>query len=135
MFNAISTSGTGLQTYHTWLDTISNNIANVNDESATSGNVFHEEYMQASANGTDADGVGTGVHVAGVTASSENGIVVQDPGNPLADANGDVRRADVNLSDQMGDMIMAQRAFQANAANISRVKDAYTAAINIGKGI
>ena len=134
MFDAISTAGTGLQTYHTWLDTISNNIANVNDEAPTNGKVFREEFLQASANGAGPDGIGTGVHVASVT-SKENGLVVQDPSNPMADANGNVRRADVNLSDQMGDMIMAQRAFQANSATIGRAKDAYEAAINIGKGI
>jgi flagellar basal-body rod protein FlgC len=135
MFDAISTAGTGLQTYHTWLDTISNNIANVNDAAPTNGNVFREEYMQASANGTGPDGAGTGVHVAGVKTSAENGIVVSDPSNPMADANGNVRRADVNLSDQMGDLIMAQRAFQANSATIGRAQEAYQAAINIGKGI
>ena len=45
-----------------------------------------------------------------------------------------MRHADVNLSEQMGDMIMAQRAFQANASMIDRAKDAYQAALNIGKG-
>ena len=62
-------------------------------------------------------------------------MLVQAPVGPAGRQRGYVRRADVNLSEQMGDMIMAQRAFQANASMIDRAKDVYTAAINIGKGM
>ena len=129
MFEAISTSGTGLQAYHTWLDIIADNVANVNDTTSTSGNVFRTHYVQVAENSG-----GDGVHVVGVTAQKNNGVVQPDPDNPLADSQGEVRHADVNLSEQMGDMIMAQRAFQANASMIDRAKDAYQAALNIGKG-
>jgi flagellar basal-body rod protein FlgC len=135
VFDAINTSGTGLQTYHTWLDVIANNIANVNDETTTDGQVFRTQYVRVQALPAGADGAGTGVEVAALPESTENGEVVQDPTDPLADANGNVRRADVDLSAQMGDMIMAQRAFQANAASVDRAKDMYEAAINIGKGV
>jgi flagellar basal-body rod protein FlgC len=130
MFDAISTSATGLQSYHTWLDVIADNVANVNDTTSPSGNVFRTHYVQvAENNGED------GVHVASVSNETNNGELEQDPTNPLADSQGYVRRADVNLSEQMGDMIMAQRAFQANASMIDRAKDAYQAALNIGKGV
>jgi flagellar basal-body rod protein FlgC len=135
VFDAISTSGTGLQTYHTWLDTIANNIANVNDETTTDGQVFRTQYVRLEALPAGSDGVGSGVEVAALQDSGENGVLVQAPTDPLADANGYVRRADVDLSEQMGDMIMAQRAFQANAASVDRAKDMYEAAINIGKNI
>lgn len=130
MFDAIGTAGTGLQTYHTWLDVIANNIANVNDTSAPSGKVFQEHFVQAKEIGS-----GQGVTVGTVTQQAGNGDLVSDPTNPLADGNGFVRRSDVNLSEQMGDMIAAQRAFQANASVVERAKDVYEAAIGIGKGI
>ena len=130
MFDAISTSATGLDTYRSWLDVIADNVANVNDTTSPSGNVFRTHYMQvAENNGAD------GVHVASVTEQANNGVLQQDPGNPIADSQGYIRHADVNLSEQMGDMIMAQRAFQANASMIDRAKDAYQAALNIGKGV
>jgi flagellar basal-body rod protein FlgC len=34
----------------------------------------------------------------------------------------------------MGDMIIAQRAYQANASVVDRAKETYEAAMNIGKG-
>jgi flagellar basal-body rod protein FlgC len=135
MFDAIATAGSGLSTYRTWLDTIANNIANMNDTAPTSGTVFRTQYVQASAVGNGSPGSGNGVAVTGLTQSSTNGVVVQDPTNPIADAAGNVLHTDVNLSDQMGEMIAAQRAFQANASVVDRAKDTYEAALSIGKGM
>jgi flagellar basal-body rod protein FlgC len=135
MFSAIGTAGTGLNTMQTWLDAIANNIANVNDTAPTSGKAFQAQYVQAGEIGPGATGVGQGVEVAGMQGSSAQGILTQDPTNPLADAKGYVRRPDIDMSQQMGDMIMAQRGLQANASVIDRAKEAYEAAINIGKGM
>jgi flagellar basal-body rod protein FlgC len=137
MFDAISTAGTGLQTYHTWLDVIADNIANVNDTAGPNGNVFRTHYVDVQSNGSglNSDGAGDGVHIASIVQQKENGILTQDPTNPRADSQGYVRRADVDLSEQMGEMIMAQRAFQANASVVDRAKQAYEAALNIGKGV
>jgi flagellar basal-body rod protein FlgC len=135
MFNAIDTSGTGLTTYRTWLDAIANNIANVNDVAPTNGTVFRAQYVQAAADGAGPDGIGTGVHVSGIAEGSAQGIVTNDPDNPLADANGNVLRPDIDMADQMGALIMTQRAFQANANVVDRSKDVYESAIAIGKGL
>jgi flagellar basal-body rod protein FlgC len=132
MFNAIGTAGTGLQTYHTWLDAIANNIANMNDTAPSNGQVFREEFVQIGTIGGGPDGTGEGVAVTGIK-DGPNGQLVSDPSNPIADSQGYVRRADVNLNEQMGDMIMAQRAFQANASVIDQAKEAYQAALAIGK--
>lgn len=130
MFNSIDTAGTGLTTYHTWIDTIANNIANVNDTAPTNGQVFQQRYVQAQ----ELDGH-DGVTVTNVEAEAGNGDVVYDPNNPIADGKGMVRRANVNLGEQLGDMIAAQRAFQANANVVDRAKQVYEAAIAIGKGV
>ena len=134
MYDAINTAGSGLQTYHTWLDVIANNIANVNDTSAPNGKVFTEHYLQAGEI-PGAGGIGQGVRPTEVGAKPGDGELVEDPDSPYADAQGYVRRTDVDLSAQMGDMIAAQRAFQANADVVDRAKDVYEAAIGIGKGI
>lgn len=135
MFNSIDTSWTGLATYQTWLNVIADNIANVNDESPTSGPAFQAEFVQAQAKPAGPDGVGGGVEVVGFPKSSAQGQVSYDPDNPIADANGMVRRPDIDMSQQMGNLIMAQRAFQANASAVSRSTDMYKSAIDIGKGI
>ncbi|MGN6609635.1 MAG: flagellar basal body rod protein FlgC [Jatrophihabitans sp.] len=135
MFDAIDTSGTGLTTYRTWLDAIANNIANVNDVAPTNGKVFQAQYVQATANDAGPDGVGTGVHVSNIEYGSAQGLLAYDPSNPLADKDGNVLRPDVDMEDQMGSLIMSQRAFQANANVVDRSKDVYESAIAIGKGL
>jgi flagellar basal-body rod protein FlgC len=135
MYDAISTAGTGLSAYQTWVDSVANNIANINDVRPTSQQAFQAQFVQAQAVGPGADGIGQGVAISGAGYSSAQGIVTYDPENPLADAQGNVRLPDVDLSQQMGDLIMAQRALQANATVVDRAKDAYEAAIAIGKGM
>jgi flagellar basal-body rod protein FlgC len=134
MFDAVSTAGTGLQAYHTWLDSIADNIANVNDVAPTSGQAFEQQYVQTSEI-QGANGIGAGVAVTSLSSETGPGIEVQDPTNPLADANGYVLHANVDLSQQMGNMIMAQRAFQANAEVVTNAKQTYQSAIDIGKGM
>lgn len=135
MFNAISTAATGINVMQTWIDAVGNNIANVNDISPTSGRAFQATYVQAQALPTGANGVGGGVAVSALPQGSAAGILTYDPTSPVADATGYVRRADIDMSQQMGDLIMAQRAYQANATVVTRAKDMYESGIAIGKGI
>ncbi len=135
MFNAINTAGTGLTAYRTWIDVIANNIANVNDESPTSTPAFEAQYVQAQPAAEGANGLGSGVEVTDLPRSGSPGLSVYEPNSPLADNNGMVRRPDIDMSEQMGNLIVAQRAFQANANVVERAKDVYEAGIAIGKGM
>lgn len=126
-FDAIGIAGTALDVHRQWLDAISDNIANMNDVTSTSGNAFQARYIDAQAGPGD-----SGVYVAGSELGSAAGIVEYDPTNPLADANGDVRTPDIDLGDQMSSLIMAQRGYQANADVITQAKTMYEAAIQIG---
>ena len=44
-----------------------------------------------------------------------------------------MRYPDIDMASQMTQLIMAQRGYQANAAVVDRAKDAYTAALQIGR--
>jgi flagellar basal-body rod protein FlgC len=133
IFSAISTSGTGLSTFRTWIDVIANNMANINTVKPTSGAAFQAQYVQAQEVSGATDGVGAGVGVTALPLSSAAGRLTYQPDNPLADAKGYVRLPDIDMGEQMGNLIMAQRAFQANAAVVDRARETYLDAINIGK--
>jgi flagellar basal-body rod protein FlgC len=45
-----------------------------------------------------------------------------------------VRLPDIDLGEQMASMILAQRGYQANVANLDRVRATYQAAIAMGRG-
>ena len=133
IFDAMNISGTGLSTFRTWLDALANNIANVNTARPTSGSAFQATYVQAQEIPGAADGSGGGVQADTRGKGSAIGRLTYDPSNPLADKRGYVRMPDIDMGEQMGNLIMAQRAFEANAAVVDRAKETYQAAINIGK--
>ena len=129
IFGAIGIAGTGLTVYRKWLDAVSDNIANIDNVSRTSENAFQARYVVAQ----EAQD-GNGAQVGGIAYGSAEGKLSYEPDNPLADSEGYVRRPDIDLGSQMAQMIMAQRAYQANLSVVDRARDSYTAAINLGKG-
>ena len=132
IFSAIGIAGTGVTVYRKWLDAIADNVANMNDAESTSGQVFRARYVQARA--VDYGTGEGGVAVAGTALGNAKGRLVYEPENPLADREGYVKYPDIDLGSQMTQMIMAQRGYQANLTVVDRAKDAYQAAIQIGKG-
>lgn len=128
IFSAIGIAGTGMTAHRTWLDAISNNLANINTVRGTGESAFQANYVAAQASAAD-----DGVEVTGIELGSAEGRIVYEPDHPLADAEGYVRYPDIDLSEQMTSMIMAQRGYQANAAVVERATEAYQAALQIGK--
>jgi flagellar basal-body rod protein FlgC len=136
IFGAINTAGSGLTTYRTWLDAVSDNVANINDMVPGDQPSFQERFVNAvekpDANG-NTNGIGSGVQVAGIRFGDTEGRKAFQPDSPLADAQGYVKYPDIDLGEQMAQMMVAQRAYQANLATIDRAKDAYQAALELGK--
>jgi flagellar basal-body rod protein FlgC len=126
--DAIGIAGSALTVHRKWLDAVSDNLANMNTVSATSGNAFQARYLIAQ------EGQGnSGVYVAGTSLGDPEGRLVYEPEHPLADENGYVRYPDIDMAAQMGQLILAQRGYQANAAVVDRAKDIYQAALQIGR--
>jgi len=128
IFDSIGIASTGATVYRKWLDAVSDNISNMNDAVSPSAAAFQQRYVIAQP-ASD----GNGVQVGGITLGSKTGRVVYEPDNPLADKDGNVRYPDIDLSDQMGQLIMAQRGYQANLSVVDRAKDAYQAALQLGR--
>ena len=128
IFDAIGIAGTGVTVNRKWMDAVSDNLANINTATRTSDDAFAARYVVAAEAG---DGKGT--QVAGIVTGSTEGRRVYEPSNPLADAQGYVKYPDIDMSTQMTSLIMAQRAYQANLSVIDRAKDAYQAALQLGK--
>lgn len=126
-FAALDIAGSSLGMHQTWLDALANNIANVNTSTTTDGEAFKAQLVVARAR---EDG---GVEVAAIEESAGEGILVHDPDDPLADADGYVRRPDFELADQMSDLIMAQRGYQASVQVTRFAQSSYDAALQIGR--
>ena len=132
MFDSLNISGSGLLAHRKWLDAVSDNIANINTVSAPGEDAFQERMIVAEAV-QYGSGEG-GVRVAKAEFGSAEGRRVHEPDHPLADAEGYVKYPDIDLGDQMSQMIMAQRGYQANLAVVERATNMYQAALQLGKG-
>lgn len=136
IFSALSTSSSGLHVFRTWMDAVSGNIANIDTVKSTSQTAFQASTPIASAidyGASGTAGVSGGSQIVGMAHSDPNGRLVYEPDHPLADAQGYVRYPDVDLGDQMTQMMMAERGYQANLAAIDRIHDAYQQALQIGR--
>jgi flagellar basal-body rod protein FlgC len=126
-FDLLRIAGSSMGMHQTWLDTLANNIANINTVTSTDQSAFQAQMLIVRAV------PGGGVEVAGIAQSDPEGRVVSDPGNPLADADGNVRAPDTDLASQMTQLVMAQRGFQAAVQVTKDAQETYASALEIGR--
>ena len=126
-FGSIGVSASALRVFRTWMDSVSDNVANINTARSTDDAAFQARYVVASAVPTG------GVVVRGIEHGDVEGRLVHDPDHPLADEDGMVRFPDIDLGDQMTQLMIAQRGYQANLAVVDRARDSYLQALRIGQ--
>jgi flagellar basal-body rod protein FlgC len=131
-FDSLRIAGSGLYSHRKWMDAVSDNIANINTVNTPGENAFQERMVVAEA--VDYGSGQGGVRVAGMSLGSGEGRLVYEPDHELADADGYVRYPDIDLGEQMTQLLMAQRGYQANLATIERATNAYQSALQLGKG-
>lgn len=125
-FDALQIANSSLGAHQVWLDALAGNIANVNTMRSTDEAAFQSTYVVFEATETG------GVEVAGYAASDPEGRMVHDPNHTLADEDGYVRAPELDMSAQMGQLVMAQRGFQASVTSTKTAQDTYNAALQIG---
>jgi flagellar basal-body rod protein FlgC len=131
-FDAVRIAGSGLYANRKWMDAVSDNIANINTVNAPGDDAFQERMVLAEA--VDYGSGQGGVRVAATPRGSTEGRLVYEPDHPLADEGGYVKYPDIDLGEQMTQMMMAQRSYQANLATVERATTAYQQALQLGKG-
>jgi len=131
-FDTLRIGGSSLFVHRKWMDAVADNMANINTVNAPGEDAFQERMVVAEAV-QYGSGQG-GVRVAGTELGSAEGRMVYEPNNPLADDEGYVRYPDIDLGDQMTQLLMAQRGYQANLATIRSATEAYQQALQLGKG-
>jgi len=133
MFSSLQVSASGMDVYKTWIDAISDNVANVNTITSTDEPAFRERLVFAESVGGEAGTVGDGARVSAIRLGDAEGRLRYEPDHPLADENGYVRTPDMDLETQMTSLIVAQRSYQANVTVFERARDAYQRALEIGR--
>ena len=132
MFEALKIANSGLYVQRKWMDAVSDNLANLNTVSRTSEDAFRARYIDAVA--VDYGTGEGGTAVRGVEFGDPEGRLVYQPDHPLADEEGYVRYPDIDMGDQMVNLMMSQRGYQANLATVDRARESYMSALQLGKG-
>ncbi len=132
MFNSLNIAMSGAIVSRTWMDAIADNVANVNTVRPPGEEPFRARLVVAESV-ESVDGGPGGVRVNSIVVAEGEPGLVYDPNNPLADENGLVTQPLVDLGQQMSDLVLASRTYEANLSVIDRVRDTYMAALRIGR--
>ena len=138
-FKIFDIAGSGLSAQSVRLNTVASNLANADSVSGDPSTVYKarhpvfqaiQQQMQgASDMGTQSEAT---VRVAGIVESQAAPQMRYDPGNPLANAQGNVYAPNVNVIEEMTDMISASRAYQDNVEVLNTSKDLMLATLKLG---
>jgi flagellar basal-body rod protein FlgC len=119
------------------LDVITQNIANANTTRGLDGKVYRrqevcfESALSAVEGGDDRSG--SGPRVSLIRKDMSPGRMVFQPGHPHADGNGMVEMPNVSIHEEMADMIVASRSFEANLAVLKNSRQLASMTLAIGK--
>lgn len=140
---AMKLSASGLTAQRTWMNVISANLANVGTTRTESGKPYERRtaIVEAVAAPEDFDRVLDdvvqeelqAVRVAGIVPDGRDFKEVYDPGHPDANQNGVVTMPNISAVEEMANMVIASRSYEANLAALNNAKQMALKAIEIGK--
>ncbi|QAT41633.1 flagellar basal body rod protein FlgC [Clostridium sp. JN-9] len=140
-FDTLRISASGLSAERLRMDTVASNIANVNTTRGENGQpyrrkiaVFQENLANAMNPETSKyDNKMMGVKAVGIAEDQSPFRRVYDPSNPDAGRDGYVNMPNVNILNEMADMMVATRSYEANVNAVNSEKSMFSKALEIGR--
>ncbi|HTC54668.1 MAG TPA: flagellar basal body rod protein FlgC [Steroidobacteraceae bacterium] len=139
-FKIFDIAGSGLSAQSVRLNTVASNLANADSVSGDPATVYKARHPIFQAVQQQIQGASSldnqseaAVRVSGIMESQAAPQMRYDPGNPLANAQGNVYAPNVNVIEEMTDMISASRAYQDNVEVMNTSKDLMLATLKLGQ--
>lgn len=142
--DSMNISASALTATRLRMDTVAENISNINTTRTASGDpyrrkyvVFQEiessqskfaKYFNRAYHASDG-----GVRVAYIGEDQSDFKLDYDPSHPDADEDGYVRKPNVEVVQEMVDMMSAYRAYEANITALNTYKDMAVKTLELGK--
>ena len=114
-FGPIDMAISGMKAQGKNMEVISSNVANIRTTNAGSGQPYRRLEVKLKA-----DKETGGVDVEKITQDMSDFTKMLDPSNPDADSDGYVLLPNIDLPNEMINLTIATRAYQANAAVLKR---------------
>ncbi|MBF0276232.1 MAG: flagellar basal body rod protein FlgC [SAR324 cluster bacterium] len=141
--SSVSVSGMTAQRHR--VTTISENIANAETTRTPQGGpyrrrevifaavsndrTFEQELLEQDRSLSDA----TEVKVVGIVQDNRSPVLKYDPGHPDANEEGYVEMPNINTMEEMANLMVASRSYEANVAAFNASKGMAQAALDIGR--
>jgi len=139
-FSGMRISASGLAAERLRMDLIASNIANANTTRGADGKpyrrkvaVFNEYVKEEIGKNGELKEELMGVRATEVVEDQSPFKSVYDPSHPDADEEGYVLMPNVNHLNEMADLMMASRAFEANMTCIEAQKQMFAKSLEIGR--
>ncbi|MFC5580248.1 flagellar basal body rod protein FlgC [Rhodanobacter terrae] len=136
LFSIFNVAGSGMAAQSLRLNTVASNLANADSVASTPEAAYRaREPLFAAMQGQPGSGnaAGEGVQVLGLSESQSAIPSRYEPGNPLADADGNVYASNVNPVDELVNMISASRSYQNNVEVMNTTKQLMVKTLDLGK--
>lgn len=134
-FGIFKVSASGLQAQRTRMNLIASNMANAHTTRTEGGGPYKRKdavFSSQPVEGAGSEGL-EGVKVADVVEDQTPPQMVYDPGHPDADKDGYVSLPNVSVIEEMANMMMASRAYEANVAAFNMSKTMILKSLEIGR--
>lgn len=118
----MAVSASGLRAQSLRMRVIAENLANADSVARTPGGDPYRRRLPTFSSEVDRQTGAAGVRVDSIQSDKSDFQRVYQPGSPAADANGYVKKPNVNALVEGADMKAAQRSYEANLSAIEAAK-------------
>jgi flagellar basal-body rod protein FlgC len=139
MFGATNVSASGMSAERLRMEVVANNIANANSTRTAQGGPYRRQdvvfatMLNERMHGNKSAGQLAGVQVVDVVDDMTELPLVYNPGHPDADARGFVAMPNVQLATEMVNLMMANRAYEANLKVMQAFRQQADQVLTIGR--
>lgn len=133
-FNVFKVSASALEAQKRRMNVIASNMANVHSTRTDEGGPYRRKDVLFSAEPVqhDSDTL-AGVQIVDVVEDSTPFRTIYDPGHPDADKDGYVSMPNINIIEEMVNMMMASRAYEASVSAFNMSKTMFLKTLELGR--
>ncbi len=133
-FDILSISGSALEAQRRRMNVIASNLANAQSTRTEEGGPYKRQDVVFASSPLESGSTELkGVKVADVVTDGKPPKPVYDPGHPDANEEGVVLMPDINAMEEMVNMMMAYRAYEASVATYNTAKTMMLKSLDLGR--
>lgn len=133
-FGVFNVSASALSAQRQRMNVIASNLANAHSTRTTEGGPYRRQDVVFTTESISSRDAGLeGVKVDSIVRDDSPFKTVYDPGHPDADKDGFLAVPNVNVIEEMVNMMMASRAYEASVTSFNLSKSMFLKTLELGK--